>query len=313
MELHQQHGLFGQAQFGVVVHHAHRVRIDQFHAGNRDAHLDDLNRGAHRRFDAGEGAGGRRHRFRQWVELQRDFGDHAQGAFAAHHQTRQVVTRRGLAGAGAGANHFTAGGDDFQTQHVFTHGAVAHRVRAAGAGRAHAANAGVCTGVDREKQARAFDFFVELFARDAGLHGHGQVFSVDGQHLVHAGHVDADAALHRQQMAFQRRADTKGNHRHIVRCGQGHRFRYIGRAFSKHHRCGRGHRGVGGLVTAMLFAHHQGGGTALTKVLLQSVQQGLRHLALGDGGHQVLGGAGCVHGKSPRRRILGTKFNITGS
>jgi hypothetical protein len=35
------------------------------------------------------------------------------------------------------------------------------------------------------------------------LHGHGQIGAVDGQHLVHAPHVQADTALHRQQVPFQ--------------------------------------------------------------------------------------------------------------
>ena len=63
--------------------------------------------------------------------------------------------------------------------------------------------------VDREEQAGALDLFVELLARDARLHGHRQVLGVDRQHLVHAADVDADAALHRQQMAFERGADAE--------------------------------------------------------------------------------------------------------
>ena len=185
------------------VDHSHSIGVDQFHPRDGDAHLDDLNRGEHRCLDAGERAGGRRHGFGQGVELDGDFGDDAQGAFAAHHQTGEVVAGRRFASAGSGAYDFTAGGDHFQAQHVFAHGAVAHRIRAAGAGGAHAANRGVSPWVNGEKQACAFDFFIQLFAGDAGLHRDRQVFGVDGQHFIHTTQVDADAALHCQQVALQ--------------------------------------------------------------------------------------------------------------
>lgn len=135
----------------------------------------------------GKRADGRTHGFGQRVQAHGHFGDHAQRAFAAHHQAREVVARSAFAGARAGANHFAAGGDHFERQHVFAHGAVAHGVGAAGARGAHAANAGVGAGVDGKEQARVLDGFVELLACDAGLHRHREVVGVDAEHPVHAG------------------------------------------------------------------------------------------------------------------------------
>ncbi len=86
--------LFAQAQFGVAVDQAHGVGVNQFHACNRDAHLDHLNGGAHGGLNAGEGAHRRRNRFGQGVEPQCDLGHHAQRALTAHHQPRQVIAGR---------------------------------------------------------------------------------------------------------------------------------------------------------------------------------------------------------------------------
>ena len=99
MELHQQQGLLFQRELGIVVDQAHAVHIDQFHARNRHAQLNRLNRGVNRRLQRGEGADCGRHRLRQGVQFHRDFGDHAQRAFAAHKQARQVIARAGFFGA----------------------------------------------------------------------------------------------------------------------------------------------------------------------------------------------------------------------
>ena len=130
VELHQQHRLLPQAQAVVAVDRRHRAAVEQLAARDRHAHLDDRDRGLHRRVDRGEMADGCRHRLGQRVELQRDLGHHAQRALAADEQARQVVAGAGLARARAGAHPFAAGADHAQCQHVLAHGAVAHRVGA---------------------------------------------------------------------------------------------------------------------------------------------------------------------------------------
>jgi hypothetical protein len=103
------------------------------------------------------------------------------------------------------------------------------------------------------------DLLVELLARDARLHRDGQVLGMDGQHLVHAPEVDADATLHRQQMPLERGAHTKRDHRYLVGVGQRHDAGHFGGRLGKHHRSRRW-CGKGGFVAAMLLAHHQRGG-----------------------------------------------------
>ena len=203
VKLHQQHWRFGQLELVVPVHGAHRVRVQQLAARDRYTHLDQLDGGAHSRIDARESAGRGRYRLGLWKQLQRDFGHHAQRAFAAHHQARQVVAGGRLAGARASANHLALRGHDRQAEHVLAHRSVAHGIRAAGAGGAHAADAGVSTRVDWKKQPGVANLVVELHARHAGLHRDRQVFGLDRDDCVHAAQVQADAALHRQQVAFQ--------------------------------------------------------------------------------------------------------------
>ena len=164
--------------------------------------MNDLNSATHRRFDAGERTYRRRDRLGQGVKLDRHFGDDAQRAFGAHHQARQVVAGAALFGAGARAHNVAAGSHHRQGEDVFTHRAIAHCVGTAGSGRAHAAQGGVGTRVYWEEQAGALDRFIELFARDACLYGHSQVFGIDRQHPIHSTHVDTYAALHGKQVAF---------------------------------------------------------------------------------------------------------------
>ena len=187
--------------------------------------------------------------------------------------------------------------DDGQAEHVLAHRAVAHGVGAAGARGRHAAQAGIGAGVDGEEQPRVLDLAVELLARHAGLHRDRQVLGVQAHDLRHGRHVDADAALHRQQMAFQRRAGAVGDHRHRVFVGQAQHRRHLVGAFAEHHHLGRRHR-VGRFVAAVLLAHRGGGGAARAEALLQRGQHRGRHQPRLEGGPHM-GGNGCVHGGRP--------------
>ena len=173
MKLHQQQSLFAQAQLGVGIDHAHSVVVDQLHPCDGHAQLNGLNHGLHSRRNAGERANGRGDCFRQWIQADRDLGHHAQGAFAADKQARQVVACTGFFGTGACSNDFPRCGNDFQGQNLLTHGAIPNGIGATGAGCAHAADGGICSWIDGEKQTGRFDFFVQLLARNARLNCDG--------------------------------------------------------------------------------------------------------------------------------------------
>ena len=72
------------------------LRVEQLAARDRHAQLDDLDRGAHRRVDAREASRSPPTSPRAADRAQRDLGHHAERAFAADEQPRQVVAGRRL-------------------------------------------------------------------------------------------------------------------------------------------------------------------------------------------------------------------------
>jgi hypothetical protein len=152
--------------------------------------------------------------------LHGEFGDDAERAFGADQQTGQVVAGGGFLGAAAGADDAAVGQHDGHGHDVLAHRAVAHGVGAGGARGGHAAERGIGAGVDGEEQAGALEGFVELLARDAGLDGGVEVFGVDGGDLVQAGNIEADAAAHGQQVAFNGAAGAVGDDGHLVLMAQ---------------------------------------------------------------------------------------------
>ena len=85
--------------------------------------------------------------FRDSVKLERDFGDHAKGAFGTYHQPGQIIAGGRFLGPAGGSDDFAIRHDGCNGQHVLAHGTVANGV---GAGRAccsHAANGRVGPGV----------------------------------------------------------------------------------------------------------------------------------------------------------------------
>ena len=144
------------------------------------------------------------------------------------------------------------------------------------------------------------DLVVDLGPRHAGLHRHRQVLGVDGEHAVHARQVDADAALHGQQVAFERRADAERNHGHGVLVGELDHGGDVFGALAEDDRLGR-RRVDGRLVAAVLLADDERGRAALTEGGLQGIEHRGRNGARREA-RQQMGGQGCVHGESPRRR-----------
>src|SRR5690606_41597046 len=56
LELHEQHGRDLERELAVPVDGVDSLRVEQFDARDRHAHLDDLDGRAHGRLDVGEGA-----------------------------------------------------------------------------------------------------------------------------------------------------------------------------------------------------------------------------------------------------------------
>ena len=264
----------------MAVDRPHRMSIKQLATRDRYAHLDDRDRGPDRGIDRFERADRRRHRLRQRVQPQRDLADRAQRALAADVQAREVVTGAALARAGAGADQSPVRRRDRQPEHVLLHRAVAHRIRAAGPRGRHAADRCIRAGVDREEQSLVPDLRIELVARDAGLHGHRQVLGVDAEDALHPRQVQAHAALHRQQVAFERGSGAVGDHRHAMRVGQGQHRGDLVVAFGEDDRLRRRHV-EGRFVATMLLAQGHRSAAAVAEARLQRLQHRRRHRARG--------------------------------
>ena len=164
----------------------------------------------HRAVQGGELAGGGGDRLRDAVQAQLDLGDDAERALAADEQPRQVVAGGGFAHPPAGADHPPVGQHHRQAQHVLADGAVAHRVGAGGAGGAHAADGavGARDRPGRTGRCRA-DAAFSAAPGHARLHPAVHVRLVHLQHRVMPRQVDADAAAHRRDVAFQRGAGAE--------------------------------------------------------------------------------------------------------
>ncbi len=63
---------------------------------------------------------------------------------------------------------------------------------------------------------------VELLARDAGLDDAIEVLGMHGEHAIHVAEIEADAAMGRVDLAFERGAGAERDHRHALGRAQPH-------------------------------------------------------------------------------------------
>ena len=266
VELEPQHRRDRQVGARIVVGRLHLHLVGDLDARDRDAELDGLDHRVDRRFERRVGAQGRDDGFGNAVETQGDLGNHAQRALGADEQAGEVVAGRGLARPLRRPDDPAVGGDHGEAEHVLAHGAVAHRVGPARPGRCHAADRGVGARIDREKQAGIAQIFVELLARHAGLDAAVQVLGVDLQHRVHARQVDAQAAVERRDMAFERCAGAEGDDRHPVFGADLDRLSDLLGRFGVEHGVRR-HDRVMVLALAVLLAHRFGGRQPVAETL----------------------------------------------
>jgi len=104
-----------------------------------------------------------------------------------------------------------------------------------------------------------------LLARHAGLDAAIEIVGVDLQHTIHLREIDADAAVQRGNVAFERRAHTECDHRNTRQVTQANDRRHlVVRAREYDH---VGQRGVSQpLAVAVVLAHRLRGHGALAVV-----------------------------------------------
>src|SRR6202453_3034134 len=211
VELDQEQRLLRQGSMRISVEGAHRQRVDELDAGNRQARLDGLDRRLASRAYAGKRAMPRGDCLGDAGELKRHLDDDAERALGADEHMSEIVARRRLLSPRSRTQERSVGSDHPKRQHHVLHGAVAHRIGAGGAGGGHAAERSVGARIDREKEPAVAQVLVELLPCDAGL-GHA-IEIVDGgrENVVHWREVERDAAVGRIDMAFERRADSERN------------------------------------------------------------------------------------------------------
>ena len=154
--------------------------------------------------------------FRNTLNFQRDFCNDAKGALGTDHQTGQVEARCGLACRSAGFNDITAGGNHPQAQHVFFHGAIAHRIGSGSPGCTHTTDRGIGARVHGKEQAPGCQCPVQLLACNPGLYPAQEIVAVDIQNLIHLRQVQTDAAGCRRCLTFQACAGAECGDRSLV-------------------------------------------------------------------------------------------------
>ena len=216
MEFQKQDRGFRQAELGIKVAGPDLQGIEQFDPRHRQAGLDGGNHritgGTNRR----KRANARRNRLGNAIEPERRLGDNAQRALRADKQPCQVIARRTLFGAGGGFDDFAIRGHHAQRDHILLHRAITHRIGAGRAGRDHAAERGVGTRINREEQALVAQVQVELLARHARLHHAVKILGMHRDNCIHHRSIDANPAIGRVDMAFQRGAGAKRDDRHAM-------------------------------------------------------------------------------------------------
>lgn len=288
MELKEEGGALGKGELGVAVDGLDLVVVKEFDAGGMDAELDDLNDGVDRRLDGGESGDGDGDGFRLGVEAEGDLSDDAEGAFSADEEAGEVVTGGGFAGAGAGVDDASVGEDDGEGEDVFTHGAIADGSGSAGGGGGHAAEGGVCAGVDEEGEAGVVEGFLELGAGDAGFDGGIHVFRADAEDAVHAHHVKADAAMDGLEVAFKGGSGAEGDDGEAMGGGDADDGGNFAGGLGEADEIGRG-GGEGVFAVAVVVADGLGRGDTILEEELE-FGEGLVDGCGGGSGGALLGG-----------------------
>ena len=300
VEFEKERRLLGVGQAGIAVAGAHLHLVEQFDAGDGNAHLDGHDHRVAGRLHRRECADPAADLFRNPLETQRHRGDHAERAFRSDEEPRQVVAGRGLARPLGGADFLAIGGDDGQRQHIVLHRAVAHRIGAGSARRRHAADRGVRPRIDGEEQAGGAQFRVELLAGHARFDDHVEVLGIDLDNTVHAAEIDGNAAVRRIDLALERRPRPERNDGDLVGGADPDDRLHILRAFDEGDSVGQLRRKIGRGV-GMLLAKSLACLESLAELLLEEAEHGGDPLLVANAGlnvverHRYLSPAKCLH------------------
>ncbi len=116
-------------------------------------------------------------------QLDRQFGDDAQGSLSPDEEPGDIVTRGGLASARSGLPDRTVRHHHGQGEDGVFHRAVADGVGAGGARGGHPSEGRIRAGVDRKEQSQLSQVHVQLLACDSGLYDAVHIFLMDRQHM----------------------------------------------------------------------------------------------------------------------------------
>ena len=220
---------------------------------------------------------------RQGQQLQRGPGDDAQGALGAHHQILQGKTAGILHRFAAQGEDFPRGQHHLQGAHVVPGDAVLYRAHAPCVGGNISADGGALfAGIRGVEEAPFLHVGRQLHEQHPRLHGDAEVILVQGQHAVHAAHVQQHAAGHRHAGAHQPRARAPGR--------QGN-FMVIAKAHHRGHLCGvlGADHGPGHAANAAEFIVGPVRADGLTPQHLARGQQGFQFRELLRGQHAFHG------------------------
>ena len=197
-----------------------RRGVQQLEPGHGGAGRDDGRGRAARGLERGERDPLRDDVLRKAVQADLQLGDHGERALGADEQRGQVVSRRGLGRAAAGADHAPVGQHRLEGEDVGAHLPVADRGRPGGVRRRHPTEGRVRAGVDGEEEAVLAGRAREGAAGDSGLHGRGQIGGRELEDPVEPREVEADPGVRGDHVALQARAGAERCHRNAALVGE---------------------------------------------------------------------------------------------
>jgi hypothetical protein len=205
-DLDEEHGAGIERKSRVKVRfdRLHDRAVDDLERRRRQAGRDDRGHRFGSTLDVAEGRDAHADRARNAQQPDVDRGHDAEGAFASHERSREIV-------AGVverHTEHLARVVDEFESEHVRAHRTVGEGVRAARVRRGVPADRRglLARGIRTEEEPRPGDPIRELEVGEPGLDARAPLPRVEREHAVHPGERDHDAAVRRHGAAAQTRA-----------------------------------------------------------------------------------------------------------